>query len=210
MVMSSKLGVILAGGQSSRMNGIDKAYLTLDGETFLERAIKRAAPQVDKLVVSANTRITENININTEVISDPVDSFGGGPLSGILAAFNWAFDNFPDVEQIASFAVDVPFFPRNIIQRFNDRIKTDKSYSNSCYACSDGLPHPIFSVSSFSLYDDLRAYIDDGNRKVDGWMNKNGFLIEDFGNQYPDPFFNVNRPEDLECARKISKDNPNF
>tara|TARA_Y100000590_G_C15687643_1_gene1002212 strand:- start:1343 stop:1969 length:627 start_codon:yes stop_codon:yes gene_type:complete len=208
--MSSKLGVILAGGQSKRMNGVNKAYLTLDGETFLERAIKRAAPQVNKLIVSTNTRITDNVNINIEVISDPDGSFGGGPLAGILAAFNWAYKNFPDVEHIASFGVDVPFFPRNLIQKFDDRIKKEKLNINSCYACSDSVLHPIFSVSSFSLYDDLRAYINNGNRKVDKWMNKNRFLIEDFGNHSPDAFFNVNTPEDLECARKISKDNPDF
>jgi molybdenum cofactor guanylyltransferase len=40
------IGVILAGGQGSRMGGVDKALLRLGGETLLARVERRIAPQV--------------------------------------------------------------------------------------------------------------------------------------------------------------------
>ena len=207
--MGTKLGVILAGGQSSRMNGVNKAYTIFGGETLLERAIKRAAPQVNKLIISANTNIPNNIKINLDIVKDPIEGFQG-PLSGLLAAFNWAYKNFPEVEHIASFAVDAPFFPKNLIQRFDERIKKEKSYYNSCYASSGGLIQPVFSISDFSLREDLKIYLDNENRKVDKWMKNKNFLNENFGNHFPDPFFNINTEDDLNLAREIYRVNQNI
>jgi molybdopterin-guanine dinucleotide biosynthesis protein A len=39
-------GLILAGGKSSRMAGIDKVFVTLAGTSLIARAIARAGTQV--------------------------------------------------------------------------------------------------------------------------------------------------------------------
>jgi len=48
------LGVILAGGLSSRMGRPDKFFLVHNGVRLIDRIIERASPQVDQLVISAN------------------------------------------------------------------------------------------------------------------------------------------------------------
>jgi molybdopterin-guanine dinucleotide biosynthesis protein A len=47
------VAIILAGGAGSRLGGVAKALVRLDGETFLERVIRAVAPAVQEIVVVA-------------------------------------------------------------------------------------------------------------------------------------------------------------
>ena len=46
--MPPTLGLVLAGGLARRMGGGDKALIRIGGETILERALARLAPQVER------------------------------------------------------------------------------------------------------------------------------------------------------------------
>jgi molybdopterin-guanine dinucleotide biosynthesis protein A len=48
------VGLLLAGGQSRRMGGGDKALRLLAGQTLLDHVIARVRPQVAALVLNAN------------------------------------------------------------------------------------------------------------------------------------------------------------
>ena len=55
--------VILAGGQSRRMGGIDKGLIDLNGKPLVQHLIDRIAPQVDEVLISAsqsNWRYSKN------------------------------------------------------------------------------------------------------------------------------------------------------
>lgn len=52
--MKQPLGVILAGGQATRMGGGDKGLLRLGGQSVLDRVIGRLSPQVADLALNAN------------------------------------------------------------------------------------------------------------------------------------------------------------
>ena len=47
-------GVILAGGQSTRMGGGDKCLKMLGGKTLISRIIERVSPQISTLILNAN------------------------------------------------------------------------------------------------------------------------------------------------------------
>jgi len=47
-------GVVLAGGQGSRMGGVDKGLQPFRGRPMVAHAIERFAPQVDVLLINAN------------------------------------------------------------------------------------------------------------------------------------------------------------
>lgn len=47
-------GVVLAGGQGSRMGGVDKGLVMLRDKPMVEWVIERFAPQVDALIINAN------------------------------------------------------------------------------------------------------------------------------------------------------------
>jgi len=48
------VGILLAGGKSSRMGGGDKCLLPLAGRPILAHVIERLKPQVAELIISAN------------------------------------------------------------------------------------------------------------------------------------------------------------
>lgn len=47
-------GLLLAGGRGTRMGGVDKGLQPLRGEPLALHVLRRLAPQVDALVISAN------------------------------------------------------------------------------------------------------------------------------------------------------------
>jgi len=75
-------GVILAGGQNSRMGGADKAFLTVEGHTVFERTLsllQRCFPQV----VVVSNRPEKYAQFAVEITRDEYP--GRGPLAGIHA-----------------------------------------------------------------------------------------------------------------------------
>ena len=49
--VSSLLGVIFAGGQSRRMDGIDKYGISVGGKTLINHISERLSPQVTNLII---------------------------------------------------------------------------------------------------------------------------------------------------------------
>jgi molybdopterin-guanine dinucleotide biosynthesis protein A len=52
--MNLPVGVILAGGQATRMGGGDKGRLMLGQQSLLEHVIDRLRPQVSSIILNAN------------------------------------------------------------------------------------------------------------------------------------------------------------
>lgn len=78
-------GVILAGGQSSRM-GRDKALLEVDGTTLLDRAVHLLRPHAREILVIGDP--AKYAPPHAEVIAD--EQPGLGPLAGIVTALKRA------------------------------------------------------------------------------------------------------------------------
>ena len=71
-------------------------------------------------------------------------------------------------------------------------------------ACSDGRDHPVFGLWPVALKDELRtAVTKDGVRKVDVWTSRYALARAHFAAAPIDPFFNVNRPDDLAEAERL-------
>ena len=94
------VGLLLAGGQSRRMGGGDKALRLLGGRSLLERVIERLRPQVAALVLNANGDPTRFEAFGLPVAADSISDFAG-PLAGILAGLDWAAEHRPDCPVVA-------------------------------------------------------------------------------------------------------------
>ena len=82
--MKAPVGVILAGGQATRMGGGDKGLLTLGDRTLLAHVIERTAPQVADLCLNANGDAARFGAYGLPVVADSLPGFPG-PLAGVLA-----------------------------------------------------------------------------------------------------------------------------
>ncbi len=195
------LGVLLAGGRSERMGGGDKTLKVLGGRPMLARVIERAKPQVGELIINANGDPARFSSYGLPVIADVVEGFAG-PLAGILTALDWAAAHRPVVAWVASFAADAPFFPADLVARLAAAVAGDKA--DLACARSGGQAHPVFGLWQVALRGDLRrAMIEEDMRKIDRWTARHRLAQVDFAVQPFDPFFNVNRPENLAEAEAI-------
>ena len=85
-------GIILAGGLSRRMGGGDKGLMDLGDKTILERVIENIEPQVCSLAININGDQSRFSRYSYPMISDSISGHVG-PLAGVLAGMDWAFEN---------------------------------------------------------------------------------------------------------------------
>src|SRR5262245_47039283 len=144
-MITDAVGVILAGGQSRRMGGTDKALLPLGGTTLIERAIARASVQVPDLIINANGDPGRFAHLGLPVIADPVGGFVG-PIAGVLAGFEWMRAKRPSARWLASFSCDSPFFPMDMVERLIAKAMSERT--QVAVAESGSRDHPVFAVWS--------------------------------------------------------------
>ena len=188
-------GIVLAGGLSRRMGGGDKALRTLGGRSILDRVIARAAPQVEILALNANGDPARFAETGLPVVPDSVEGFPG-PLAGVLAGLEWARGRASECTHVATFACDAPFLPEDLVARLWRAVEEDDAEIAS--ARSGGREHPVFALWPVALADRLRsAVVEEEIRKVDVWTARYRLAHAEFSAVPVDPFFNVNRPEDI-------------
>lgn len=190
------LGVILAGGQATRMGGGDKGLLSLGTGTILSHVIDRLNPQVDALTLNANGDAARFSDLDIPVVPDSIGGFAG-PLSGVLAGLDWAATQ--GASHIVTAAADTPFFPCDLVPQLV--MAADEKGVQIALAATPGGRHPTFGLWPVALRDDLRDALQDGLRKVVLWTDKHGAATAEF--PHDDAFFNVNTPDDLTKAKAM-------
>lgn len=202
------LGVILAGGQATRMGGGDKGLLPLGDGVILDHVLARLAPQVGAMALNANGDAGRFAGFGLPVLADPVADYPG-PLAGVLAGLDWAAGQ--GAEAIVTVAADTPFFPRDLVARLQWAAEgmthrlalaaTPRGGEETKSMSRGGhVRHPTFGLWPVALRDDLRAALEGGLRKVVLWTEKHGGREALFDEA--EAFFNVNTPEDLAEARR--------
>ncbi|MGR3466675.1 MAG: molybdenum cofactor guanylyltransferase MobA [Shimia sp.] len=185
--------IILAGGQARRMGGGDKALLPLGAGCVLDTILARLAPQAGPLALNANGDPARFARFGLPVLPDTVADFPG-PLAGVLAGMDWAAGLGADF--VVSVAGDTPFFPGDLVPR----LLLAAEEAPIALAATDGL-HPTFGLWPTALREDLRAALKGGTRKVLAFTDRHGMAEARWPVTDPDPFFNINTPEDLARAQ---------
>lgn len=197
--MGDTIGVILAGGLSSRMGGGDKGLLTLGGVSLLGRVKVRLSKQIDTVILNANGDPSRFDGLGVPIVNDTIVGFAG-PLAGVLAGMDHAARE--GATHIVTVAADTPFYPRDLVARFNE------TGADLCMAVtpdpeSGTAWHPTFGKWPVALRDDLRAALNDDVRKVVQWTKPHGCVNVHFDANPFDPFFNVNTPDDMVKAEAM-------
>jgi molybdenum cofactor guanylyltransferase len=199
------VGILLAGGRSSRMGGGDKCLLPLAGRPILAHVIDRLKPQVPDIVINANGDLTRFSAFGLPLVPDRLGDHAG-PLAGLHAGMEWARANWPEIRFVVTAATDTPFFPADLVKRFRSANK--EHHPKLLVARSEGGVHPVFGLWPVSLAPDLEDSLKSGMRKVGDWVKQHGaqevpFPAMEVGGRLIDPFFNINRPDDLAEAEAL-------
>ena len=186
----------MAGGKSSRMKNVNKAFTLIDNDTLISRIIKKISNNNLPIAINANEHLGEFSKFGLEIIKD---KFVGhlGPLSGIYSALNWA--NHLKYKWVFTFPCDVPFFPNDIFLKANNLLDNKAKNFDLISVKSNLKTHHIISLWNIKLIEDLQIKITSGLRKVDQFTSnlKIEYIHYNFNRNEIDPFFNINSENEI-------------
>jgi phospholipid/cholesterol/gamma-HCH transport system ATP-binding protein len=146
---------ILAGGKSTRM-GADKAFVMLDGQTLLARALELAhSVTTDVRVVGDPARFSSFAPVVEDVFPDC------GPLSGIHAALR---ASATDLNVIL--AVDTPFVSPALLRYLITRSKNSPAATVTLVRTNEG-SQPLCAVYRRAFADTAEQALHAGRYKID-------------------------------------------
>lgn len=79
-------GLVLAGGRGTRMGGVDKGLVALDGVPLVEHVVRRLRPQVQRLAIGTSSDHPLYARLADRCVPDAPGETGRGPLAGLAAA----------------------------------------------------------------------------------------------------------------------------
>lgn len=200
--MRDCIGVILAGGLARRMGGGDKPLVDIAGRPILQHVIDRLAPQCGLLAINANGDPARFSTFGLPIVADSVEGFAG-PLAGVLAGMDYGAAR--GATDVLSAPGDTPFLPADLHSRLEAARK--RAGASIAVAASQARTHHAVALWPVTLREELRrALVEEGERKVSAFIARFANVVVDWPVAPYDPFFNVNRPEDLASAVAIAKE----
>ena len=190
---------ILVGGYGSRMGGVDKASLELDGQKLLDRILAVVTPLAAEIFVVANDdRLVGDPRFT--VLRDPEEH--AGVLPALLTALDAATSPL-----LLLLACDMPFVNANVVGFLLDLAATHDAVMPYVQNFPQAM-HAVYRVEPCRVA--VRNLLEDengGRRMISFLDDVKAIRVPEEEIRKLDPeirsFFNVNTPYDLEAARHI-------
>lgn len=200
--------VILVGGESRRMNGLDKAQRKLNGKTLLRRVFESVEESFDDIMVSAHKAdyLTELDGKDVRIITDTLP--GRGPALGISQALSEAKNDW-----ILALACDQPMVDSKVIDYLAGlRDDTDDTY-DAVVPVSGGELQTLFAFYKRTCLRPLKARLDrkDARRSLKGFVENTEDLnvryvkeeeLKEIDNDLKS-FMDIDTPEELSRMEDI-------
>lgn len=112
--MLNQVGIILAGGGSTRFSG-EKAFALYNGQSFYQHLLTSLSPAVERCIIVSRPDLKERFiteHAQATIIEDVAEYAGRGPLAGIVSAMK----HCPDKNYIVV-AVDMPSVNEDAVKK---------------------------------------------------------------------------------------------
>ena len=156
-------GLVLAGGQGSRMGGRDKGLQLFAGQPLAYHALQRLQPQVSRCLVSANRHLDHYTGWGVPVLPDQLPDHlppYPGPLAGFLTGLTHC-----STPWLLTVPCDSPFFPLDLAQRLAACAHTHHArlvLAAAPDATGQLRPQPTFALLHRSLAPSLADFLQQG------------------------------------------------
>ncbi|PLR33691.1 molybdenum cofactor guanylyltransferase MobA [Chimaeribacter californicus] len=186
-------GVILCGGQATRMGGHDKGLLPFQGKPLYQHVAERLQPQVAHIILSAN----RNLEQYRQAYPTFADTFTGfaGPLAGILTGLQNS-----ETDWAAFVPCDVPFLPDDLIER----LWSARQEASVAYAHDGVRAHPTLCLLHRRMIAPLMQFLQQGDRKLMLFFEHAGAQAVYFQN-HAQAFQNINTPAELQHLSPLDR-----
>jgi molybdopterin-guanine dinucleotide biosynthesis protein A len=191
--MTAVTGLVLAGGQGSRMGGVDKGLAPFRGRPMVAHVLERLAPQVDEILVNANRNPEAYAAFGHRVIADEIPGFAG-PLAGFERGLAHARG-----ELVATVPCDSPFLPPDLVPRL--RAALESAGADLAVARTGTQAHPVFCLMRRAVHASLERFLASGQRKIDRWYAALAVVEVAFDDE-AQAFANINTRDELADLEK--------
>jgi molybdopterin-guanine dinucleotide biosynthesis protein A len=135
--------VILAGGGSRRMGGVDKMTLDVGGHQLLDRVLL-SVRLASRVVVAGPSR---ELQVgHPELCWVTEDPPGGGPVAGLAAGLELLAQSDHAADVVAVLAGDLPFVDEDIVGRLQAALSADSQVVGAVLVDATGRDQPLISV----------------------------------------------------------------
>ena len=181
--------LILAGGKATRLGGIAKHEIVVEGETIFARQVRVLAPRVAEILV-AGPAIEGYRNVR-----DAVD--GVGPLAGIAAGL--AACRTPWLLVIAG---DMPHVTGELVDELGSGTTSPlpDDELDAVGVRVNGLPEPLLCVLHVRVLPVIERALATGRYKASRILTDDGLRVR-WLDADPKAVRNINSPEDLGATR---------
>lgn len=183
----SVTAIVLAGGQGSRMNHQDKAWIQHRGKPLIHHVLDKISPQVDAVIISRNRSHSEFEHLPYQCFSDQYEDYQG-PLAGIASCIPYI-----NADLALIVPCDTPNLPEDLVSRFTEEI----TGSDLAVAVDKRSLQPLIFLSRTQTLGSITDYLGTGRRSVMGWLETVNCTEVPFDEQ-PDAFENINKISQLQ------------
>jgi molybdopterin-guanine dinucleotide biosynthesis protein A len=184
-------GLILAGGRSRRMGGLDKGLVRFRERRLIDHVLAAINPQVGSVLISANRNIKDYAALAHPVLQD-TRPHQAGPLAGIEAGMTAATTPY-----LLITPCDAPLVGADLGARLFAALPDAGASPGRLAVVHDGERiQPLFCLIEVALLPSLTAYLRSGERKVDRWFETHPMACVDFSD-CPERFANLNTLKEL-------------
>lgn len=194
------VGVVLAGGRSSRM-GRDKAALALAGEPLLRRVARRVREALGTVIVVGPEEL-QGLVPGVRVLCD--DLAGAGPLSALATALRAL-----PAERVFLAGCDMPFVAPDLVRAMVQLAAASPAVDVMLLRSPAGLEY-LHGVYARSCVPTIERLLTDGERSLRSLVDV--VRVREVPAQliaHHDPMgrsaFNANTPEEWQWAREIAE-----
>jgi molybdenum cofactor guanylyltransferase len=189
-------GIILAGGRSSRM-GQNKALLSLEGTTVIERVRDEMKKAVQDIIIVTNSPEDYGF-LGCPMAGDIYQD--GGPLAGLHAGLK---NSQTDYNLVA--ACDMPF----LSARLGSILLSELGECQAAVPEICGQLHPLYGAYHRGLYRRAEEMLEAGDRKMRNLLTEDSRILSEemllkrgwTGGE--SCFFNMNHPSEYEQAKRM-------
>jgi molybdenum cofactor guanylyltransferase len=200
LLNGSITALVLAGGQATRMGGVDKGLQTFQGVPLALHAVRRlqssGSPLVEAFAINANRHLEAYAQWGLLVWLDTVPE-QPGPLAGMLSGMRHC-----TTTHLLTVPCDAPCFPVDLATRLAQSMTqpgVEIAVASAPDESGDLRRQPVFALMQVKLANSLEAYIRHGGRKVGQWMDQHRTVEVAFNrpSDRPEAFENINTLESL-------------
>lgn len=200
-------GLVLAGGQGSRMGGVDKGLQLFQGVPLALHALQRLHPQVGRCLINANRNLVTYQDFGAAVHTDALPDYPG-PLAGFMTGLTHC-----NTTWLLTVPCDSPRFPLDLATRMLQTARQEHALVVLAAGPQPGRDgqlsirsQPVFALLHASLRQDLHAFIADGGRKIDAWTARHPQALCPFDQAGDDAhaFANANTLQELHWLEQQS------